>query len=80
MVQPSPTTYKVGETNDLVREKGGYEYTADQLRGFGMTRYPGTGCHGRFGGYEFPTIPDAGELADDGATASPPTCVPSSRR
>jgi len=66
MVQPSPTTYKVGETNDLVREKGGYEYTANQIRGFGMTRYSGTGCHSRFGGYEFPTIPYAGELAADG--------------
>ncbi len=67
MVQPSPTTYKVGETNDLVREKGGYEYTADQIRGFGMTRYSGTGCHTRFGGYEFPTIPYAGDLAADGS-------------
>jgi predicted alpha-1,2-mannosidase len=67
MVQPSPTTYKVGETNDLVREKGGYEYTADQIRGFGMTRYSGTGCHTRFGGYEFPTIPFTGALAADGS-------------
>ncbi|MET0447371.1 MAG: GH92 family glycosyl hydrolase, partial [Aeromicrobium sp.] len=66
MVQPSPTTYKVGETNDLVREKGGYEYTANQIRGFGMTRYSGTGCHTRFGGYEFPTMPFAGDLAADG--------------
>jgi predicted alpha-1,2-mannosidase len=66
MVQPSPTTYKVGETNDGVREKGGYEYTADQIRGFGMTRYTGTGCTGRFGGYEFPTMPYAGALAADG--------------
>lgn len=66
MVQPSPTTYSVGETNGLVREKGGYEYTADQLRGFGMTRYSGTGCHERFGGYEFPTIPYTGDFAEDG--------------
>jgi predicted alpha-1,2-mannosidase len=67
MVQPSPTTYKVGETNGLVQEKGGYEYTADQIRGFGMTRYSGTGCHQRFGGYEFPTMPYAGALAADGS-------------
>jgi predicted alpha-1,2-mannosidase len=66
MVQPSPTTYKVGETNSLVQEKGGYEYTANQIRGFGMTRYSGTGCHTRFGGYEFPTMPFAGDLATDG--------------
>lgn len=67
MVQSSPTTYKPGETNDLVREKGGYEYTGTQLRGFGMTRYQGTGCTGRYGGYDFPTIPYAGPLAADGA-------------
>lgn len=60
MVQPSPTTYKAG--NALVGEKGGYEYTASLIRGFGMTRYSGTGCTGRFGGYEFPTIPYAGDV------------------
>ncbi|MFI1995493.1 GH92 family glycosyl hydrolase [Actinoplanes sp. NPDC020271] len=60
MVQPSPTTYRAG--NALVGEKGGYEYTANLIRGFGMTRYSGTGCTGRFGGYEFPTIPYAGEV------------------
>ncbi|MEU4693566.1 GH92 family glycosyl hydrolase [Actinoplanes sp. NPDC023714] len=59
MVQPSPTTYKPG--NALVGEKGGYEYTANLIRGFGMTRYSGTGCTGRYGGYEFPTIPYAGD-------------------
>ncbi|MEU4564923.1 GH92 family glycosyl hydrolase [Actinoplanes sp. NPDC023936] len=58
MVQPSPTTYQPG--NALVGEKGGYEYTANLIRGFGMTRYSGTGCTGRYGGYEFPTIPYAG--------------------
>ncbi|BCY13119.1 GH92 family glycosyl hydrolase [Actinoplanes sp. L3-i22] len=60
MVQPSPTTYKAG--NAQVGEKGGYEYTASLIRGFGMTRYSGTGCTGRFGGYEFPTIPYAGDV------------------
>ncbi|KUL29233.1 alpha-mannosidase [Actinoplanes awajinensis subsp. mycoplanecinus] len=59
MVQPSPTTYKPG--NAGVGEKGGYEYTASLIRGFGMTRHSGTGCTGRFGGYEFPTIPYAGD-------------------
>lgn len=73
MVQPSPTTYKVGEPNDLVREKGGYEYTANQIRGFGMTRYSGSGCHGRFGGYEFPTIPYAGALDGGTLPVSPDT-------
>jgi putative alpha-1,2-mannosidase len=62
MVQSSPTTYKPG--NPLVGEKGGYEYTAKLIRGFGMTRYSGSGCTGRYGGYEFPVIPYAGELAN----------------
>ncbi|MGH3239915.1 MAG: GH92 family glycosyl hydrolase [Spirillospora sp.] len=69
MVQPSPTTYKPG--NPLVGEKGGYEYTADLIRGFGMTRYSGSGCTGRFGGYEFPTIPYAGELRNGALPVTP---------
>jgi predicted alpha-1,2-mannosidase len=71
MVQPSPTTFKTNEPNGLVQEKGGYEYTADQIRGFGMTRYSGTGCHQRFGGYEFPTTPYAGALTDGALPVSP---------
>ncbi|MEV5827706.1 GH92 family glycosyl hydrolase [Spirillospora sp. NPDC052242] len=69
MVQPSPTTYKPGPA--LVGEKGGYEYTADLIRGFGMTRYSGSGCTGRYGGYEFPTIPYAGELVDGVLPSNP---------
>ncbi len=71
MVQPSPTTFKTDEPNGLVQEKGGYEYTADKIRGFGMTRYSGTGCHQRFGGFEFPTIPYAGALSDGKLPVSP---------
>jgi len=71
MVQPSPTTFKTNESNGLVQEKGGYEYTADQIRGFGMTRYSGTGCHQRFGGYEFPTTPYTGALTDGALPVSP---------
>lgn len=73
MVQPSPTTYKAG--NALIGEKGGYEYTASLIRGFGMTRYSGTGCTGRYGGYEFPTIPYAGELTDGVLPSSPATNI-----
>ncbi|WP_033342055.1 GH92 family glycosyl hydrolase [Catenuloplanes japonicus] len=69
MVQPSPTTYKPG--NAGVGEKGGYEYTAGQIRGFGLTRHSGTGCTGRFGGYEFPTIPYTGELPGGVLPSSP---------
>ncbi|MFI0480305.1 GH92 family glycosyl hydrolase [Actinomadura sp. 9N215] len=73
MVQSSPTTYKPG--NPLVGEKGGYEYTAGLIRGFGMTRYSGSGCTGRFGGYEFPTIPYAGELRDGALPVNPSTDI-----
>ncbi|WP_210769061.1 GH92 family glycosyl hydrolase [Ruania alkalisoli] len=72
MVQPSPTTYNTDpDAHHLVREKGGYEYTADQIRGFGMTRYSGTGCHERFGGYEFPTTPYVGGLEEGVLPVSP---------
>ena len=40
MVQLSPTTYRSSDGEQF----GGYEYSADQLRGFGMTRLSGTGC------------------------------------
>ncbi|WP_306211867.1 GH92 family glycosyl hydrolase [Actinoplanes sp. RD1] len=73
MVQPSPTTWAEGNAN--VGQKGGYEYTASLIRGFGMTRYQGTGCTGRFGGYEFPTIPYAGELAGGVLPSSPATTI-----
>ncbi|MFI5936456.1 GH92 family glycosyl hydrolase [Actinoplanes sp. NPDC051494] len=73
MVQPSPTTWGDGNTN--VSQKGGYEYTAGLIRGFGMTRYSGTGCTGRFGGYEFPTIPYAGKLTGGVLPSSPATNV-----
>ncbi|MFC7327697.1 GH92 family glycosyl hydrolase [Marinactinospora rubrisoli] len=73
MVQSSPTTYRPGDP--LVGEKGGYEYTADLIRGFGMTRYSGSGCTGRYGGYEFPVIPFAGELRDGALPADPSTDI-----
>ncbi|WP_328503378.1 GH92 family glycosyl hydrolase [Streptomyces sp. NBC_00457] len=73
MVQSSPTTYKPGPA--LVGEKGGYEYTADLIRGFGMTRYSGSGCTGRYGGYEFPVIPFAGNLDNDVLPVDPSTNI-----
>ncbi|GAB3257134.1 GH92 family glycosyl hydrolase [Kineosporia babensis] len=73
MIQPSPTTWADGNAN--VGQKGGYEYTASLIRGFGMTRYEGTGCTGRFGGYEFPTIPYAGSLTDGALPSSPASSI-----
>ncbi|WP_433340384.1 GH92 family glycosyl hydrolase [Streptomyces sp. CA-253872] len=67
MVQSSPTTYRTSDGD----QKGGYEYTADKLRGFGMTRLSGTGCEGRFSAFDFPVLPYAGALPDGGLPRSP---------
>lgn len=67
MVQSSPTTYRSGDGD----QKGGYEYTADKLRGFGMTRLSGTGCEGRFSGFDFPVLPYTGKL-DGGVLPTSP--------
>lgn len=45
MVQSSPTTYRSSDGD----QKGGYEYSADKIRGFGMTRLSGTGVEGGSG-------------------------------
>ncbi|NED88169.1 hypothetical protein G3I76_49820, partial [Streptomyces sp. SID11233] len=67
MVQSSPTTYRTSDGD----QKGGYEYTADKLRGFGMTRLSGTGCEGRFSAFDFPVLPYTGALPDSGLPRSP---------
>lgn len=67
MVQSSPTTYRSSDGD----AKGGYEYTADRLRGFGMTRLSGTGCEGRNSGFDFPVLPFTGELAGRALPANP---------
>ncbi|MFI5758495.1 GH92 family glycosyl hydrolase [Streptomyces sp. NPDC051569] len=67
MVQPSPTTYRTSDGD----QKGGYEYTADKLRGFGMTRLSGTGCEGRFSAFDFPVLPYTGELPGYALPKSP---------
>ncbi|MFC5959012.1 GH92 family glycosyl hydrolase [Streptomyces pratens] len=67
MVQSSPTTYRSSDGD----QKGGYEYTADKIRGFGMTRLSGTGCEGRYSGFDFPVLPYTGELPDGSLPSSP---------
>lgn len=68
MTQFTPTTYdtKTGDAG------GGYEYTADQLRGFGMTRLSGTGCWGRNGAFEIPLLPYSGPLTEHQALPQSP--------
>jgi len=68
LVQSSPTTYREG-TNG---EKGGYEYTGDRIRGFGLTRLSGTGCTGAYGGFDVPMLPFTGDLTPTGALPSNP--------
>ncbi|MET4674061.1 GH92 family glycosyl hydrolase [Streptomyces sp. PvR018] len=67
MVQSSPTTYRSSDGD----QKGGYEYGADKIRGFGMTRLSGTGCEGRFSAFDFPVLPYTGPL-DGGALPTSP--------
>ncbi|RPF22328.1 GH92 family glycosyl hydrolase [Myceligenerans xiligouense] len=71
LVQNSPTTYREGHNG----EKGGYEYTGDRLRGFGLTRISGTGCTGAYGGFDVPILPFTGDLADGALPADPSTSI-----
>ncbi|MBI9115129.1 GH92 family glycosyl hydrolase [Sanguibacter suaedae] len=71
MVQSSPTTY-----NSVLDEQfGGYEHSADQLRGFGMTRLSGTGCRPRYSGNDFPVLPVTQRLVDGALPSNPSTSV-----
>ena len=71
MVQSSPTTYN----STLNEEFGGYEYSADQLRGFGMTRLSGTGCRPRYSGFDFPVLPYTQTLTDGALPSNPTTSI-----
>ncbi|MFJ2370723.1 GH92 family glycosyl hydrolase [Microbacterium sp. NPDC087665] len=71
MVQSSPTTYETGNQQQF----GGYEYNADQIRGFGMTRLSGTGCRSNFGGFDFPVIPFTGALTDGALPSNPASTI-----
>ncbi|MDN6428832.1 MAG: GH92 family glycosyl hydrolase, partial [Propionibacterium sp.] len=63
MVQNSPATFATTPVNsDIGNTRGGYEYNADTIRGFGLTRLSGTGCSGRFGGFDVPILPFTGAL------------------
>ena len=59
MVQYNPTTFN---TQGGALNGGGYEYEADQLRGFGLTRLSGTGCVNNNGAFDFPVLPYTGDL------------------
>jgi predicted alpha-1,2-mannosidase len=72
MVQNSPATYASQKVNDDIgHTRGGYEYNADAIRGFGLTRLSGTGCSGRFGGFDFPILPYTGPLTGSALPSSP---------
>ena len=63
MVNFNPTTYSTTGGDNW----GGYEYDADQLRGFGLNRLSGTGCANNNGAFDFPILPYTGALTDTGA-------------
>ncbi|GAA3869752.1 GH92 family glycosyl hydrolase [Streptomyces sedi] len=68
MVQFTPTTHHTRGGDNW----GGYEYDADQLRGFGLTRLSGTGCAHNNGAFDVPILPYTGRLtADHGLPTSP---------
>ena len=69
MVNFNPNTYNTkggGGTN-----QGGYEYNADQIRGFSLNRISGTGCANTNGAEDFPVFPYSGALPGGVLPASP---------
>ncbi|WP_051681632.1 GH92 family glycosyl hydrolase [Cellulomonas sp. HZM] len=68
MTQFTPTTYKSSNGD----AKGGYEYSADQLRGFGMTRLSGTGCESNNSAFDLPLLPYTGTVNANGSLATSP--------
>ncbi|SEG46686.1 alpha-1,2-mannosidase, putative [Actinacidiphila yanglinensis] len=60
MVDFNPTTYNTA--GGSYTNQGGYEYDADQIRGFSLNRISGTGCAGTNGAEDFPVFPYAGAL------------------
>src|ERR1700754_236703 len=63
MTQFTPTTHGTRRNPD----SGGYEYAANELRGFGMTRLSGTGCEGTNSAFDIPLLPYTGALSGEGA-------------
>lgn len=68
MVQFTPTTHHTSGGDNW----GGYEYGADQLRGFGLTRLSGTGCANNNGAFDVPVLPYTGRLTADHALPTSP--------
>jgi len=69
MVQFSPDTYNTASGAD---NWGGYEYPANQIRGFSLTHLDGTGCEGSFGFHDLPFMPYTGSLNSNGSLPSSP--------
>jgi predicted alpha-1,2-mannosidase len=60
MVNFNPDTYNT--KGGAYTNQGGYEYNADQIRGFSLNRISGTGCAGHNGAEDFPIFPYTGQL------------------
>jgi predicted alpha-1,2-mannosidase len=68
MTQFTPTTHGTRRNPD----SGGYEYAADEIRGFGMTRLSGTGCEGTNSAFDIPLLPYTAALSGAGGPANSP--------
>src|ERR1700754_1690283 len=53
-------------------DSGGYEYAANEIRGFGMTRLSGTGCEGTNSAFDIPLLPYTGALSGTGGPENSP--------
>ncbi|MGQ4516948.1 GH92 family glycosyl hydrolase [Streptomyces sp. DW26H14] len=73
MVNFNPNTYNTKGGSGT--NQGGYEYDADQIRGFSMNRVSGTGCAGHNGAEDFPILPYAGGLPGGVLPSSPATDI-----
>src|ERR1700750_1325206 len=68
MTQFSPTTHGTRRNPD----SGGYEYAANEIRGFGMPRLSGTGCEGTNSAFDIPLLPYTGALSGTGGPENSP--------
>ncbi|MFK0168705.1 GH92 family glycosyl hydrolase [Streptomyces sp. NPDC090306] len=75
MVDFNPNTYNTA--GGSYTNQGGYEYDADQIRGFALNRVSGTGCANTNGAEDFPILPYTGSLPGGVLPSSPATDIKS---
>ena len=80
MVQWGPDTFNSQITGTSTGNWGGYEYDADQIRGFSLNRLSGTGCETSYGFHDVPFIPFTGALNSNGTLPASPATSPATYR